>query len=205
VARFTAACVLAFAVVVAGCSDDPGRLQGATLEPTPVVAPLQAPEGAAGTPFRFTADPGGLLAVYFGYTQCPDLCPTTMADLKAAFGKIGSRAERIDVAMVTVDPARDTPAIVADYLAHFFPAGRTHPLRITDPTALKTVEEGFLASSSVTTKPDGTVEVSHTAMTSIVDDQGRIVVQWPFGTSPDTMAHDLRLLLEWTMAAAERS
>ncbi|MFM7536392.1 MAG: SCO family protein [Acidimicrobiales bacterium] len=183
-------------VVLAACGGaEDTALRGATLEPAPVVSTLQAPEGGDGTPFRFVADQGGLLAVYFGYTQCPDLCPTTMADLKSALRRLGTKASRVDVAMVTVDPARDTAAVLRTYLSHFFPAEQVHALRFEDPTAQKAVETGFLATSKVTTTAGGAVEVSHTAMTSIVDDQGRIVVQWPFGTSAETMAHDLNVLL----------
>jgi protein SCO1/2 len=187
--------VSVLAVGLAACGGEDTTLRGATLEPAPVVSALQAPEGVDGTPFRFVADQGGLLAVYFGYTQCPDLCPTTMADVKAALRRLGTKAARVDVAMVTVDPARDTAAVLRTYLSHFFPAEQVHALRFEDPVAQKAVEAGFLATSTVTTTATGAVEVSHTAMTSIVDDQGRIAVQWPFGTSAETMAHDLNVLL----------
>jgi len=182
-------------VVLAACGAADNTLRGATLEPAPVVSALHAAEGGDGTPFRFVADQGGLLAVYFGYTQCPDLCPTTMADLKSPLRRLGTKATRVDVAMVTVDPDRDTAPVLRTYLTHFFPAEQVHALRFDDPTAQRAVETGFLATSKVTTTAGGAVEVSHPAMTSIVDDRGRIVVPWPFGTSAETMAHDLNVLL----------
>ena len=68
-------------------------------------------------------------------------------------------------------------------------------MRTADPEALRQAEDAFLASSSVTTAADGTVEVSHTAVSYLVDAQGRVVDEMPFGTTPDDMANDLAVLL----------
>jgi len=178
-------------------------LDGAVAEPPLVVADQQLPEALSDEPFTFRAAPGELLAVYFGYTQCPDLCPTTMADIKVALGEIGSPgAERVTVVMVTVDPERDSPKLLDAYLSGFFGTEHSVAVRTTDLEQLKTVEGAFLATSNVT-KNNAGVQVEHTATTSIVDDQGVVVVQWPFGTSPESMAHDLKILLARTSSAAK--
>lgn len=168
-------------------------LSGVVLDPPLRVGDQRLPEGVEERPFAFVAPPGGLLAVYFGYTSCPDLCPTTMADLKVAIGDLGPDASRVDVAMVTVDPSRDTAEVLADYLGHFFTRG-AHAVRTGDWNALRAVEAAFLASSTISHDSHGT-SVSHTASTSVVDAKGTVVVQWPFGTPPKTMAQDLRVLL----------
>ena len=184
-----------------GCGGDEGAggdLQGLVRTPPLVVGdvtlPRVAPDGTE-EPFAFRALPGHLLVTYFGYTNCPDLCPTTMADLRTAFEDLGDDAGRVDVAFVTVDPDRDDPATVNAYLGSFFGRG-THAVRTTDQAALVAAEEAFLATSSVTTADDGKVTVSHTGITYVIDPSGMVQVEWPFGTSPEVMAQDLRLLLD---------
>lgn len=185
---------LAASAAACGGSEERQPLDGAVADPPLIVGDQQLPEGENGQPFTFQASPGGLLAVYFGYTQCPDLCPTTMADIKVALGELGEDAERVSVAMVTVDPDRDNAKLLTAYLSGFFGEEHVHALRTTDSEQLKAVETAFLATSSVKRTNKG-VEVEHTATTSIVNDEGVVVVQWPFGTSPESMAHDLDIIL----------
>lgn len=148
----------------------------------------------AGTPFAFRAGPGDLLVVYFGFTNCPDLCPTTLADLRAARKRIGPDANVVDLAFATVDPDRDTVDIMRRYAASF--AERFHVLRTTDPDALRTAQEAFLASSSVTKTTSGEVSVTHTATAYVVDSKGTVLVEWPFGIGANGMEHDLRILIQ---------
>ncbi len=151
---------------------------------------------AAGTetPFTFRAEPGQLLVAYFGYTHCPDLCPTTLSDLGLALESMGSDADRVAVAFATVDPARDTPDVIVPYLASFISGG--HALRSDDPNVLDAAKEPFGANWAVTTAADGTVEVQHTAVTYVIDPDGRVVDEWTFGTTSDVMASDLGVLLD---------
>lgn len=154
-----------------------------------VTLPEETPGTAAGTTFPFKAQPGELLIAYFGYTSCPDVCPTTLANLNAARKKVGAQAAKVDLAMATVDPERDTASVLDAYLRHF--ADRYHVLRTTDPAQLKSAEDVFGASSSVTKDADGKVEVTHTGTAYVVDEHGTVLVEWPFGISSDDMAHDL--------------
>jgi len=146
--------------------------------------------------FTMKAQPGRLLVVYFGYTNCPDLCPTTLAALKGARTVIGDSGDRFDVAMVTVDPARDTAEVLNGYLASF--GDLFHALRPASDDELASAEEPFLASSSVVTGDDGKVEVGHSATAYVVDDRGTVLVEWPFGIGKDGMANDLKILLNKT-------
>jgi protein SCO1 len=174
-----------------------GALTGLTRAEPLEVGTVTLPEVTLGTPeapFAFRAAPGELLVAYFGYTSCPDVCPTTLANLRVAREEAGPAADRLDLAMVTVDPERDTPEVLSGYLSSF--AERYHALRTTDPAALRAAEDAFGASSSVTTTPEGRVEVAHSGTAYVVDDQGRVLVEWPFGVTADAMASDLRILLE---------
>ena len=161
------------------------RVGTATL---PDVAP-----GRPDRPFAFRAPKGKLLFVMWGYTSCPDVCPTTMADLGKALRALGGDAPKVETAFVTIDPARDTPAKLTGYLTSFTSGG--HAIRTTDAAALAKAEAAFQVESSVTKKADGTVEVAHTARSFVVDDHGRVVVEWPYGTGSDGMTHDLKILV----------
>lgn len=197
------ALVLALAACGSSGSDGASGDQPATeiegiVRPEPLeVGDLTLPqvdaEGAE-TPFAFKAPDGELLFVAFGYTNCPDVCPTTLFDIKKARRTLGADGEKVNVAFATVDPKRDTAEVMAGYLGSFAPDG--HPLRTTDPEALKTVEDGFGVTSQVVENADGSTDVAHTARSFVVDDQGQVVVEWSFGTGPDVMASDLQILLD---------
>ena len=165
-----------------------------TRDPEPQVDAVALPDVAnGGQPFEFRAAPDGLLVVYFGYTNCPDICPTTMSDLRAALGELGDQAERVDVAMVTVDPERDTD-VLADYVRGFVPDG--HAIATDDQAALQSVAEPFGVSYEVFTSPAGEVEVGHSSNLFVVDDTGTLVLTWSFGTTSDELAGDLEQLLD---------
>lgn len=144
--------------------------------------------------FEFIAQPGRLLVVYFGYTNCPDLCPTTLALVRAARRELGDDGDRIDVAMVTVDPSRDTAEVLNGYLASF--TDTFHALVPASDAELRKAEGAFLASSTIVTNDDGEIEVGHSATAYVVDSSGLVLVEWPFGIDKDAMVNDLRLLLK---------
>jgi protein SCO1/2 len=143
-------------------------------------------------PFLFQAEPDGVLVVNFGFTSCPDVCPTTLAEIRAALRDLGPLAEQVSVAMVTVDPDRDVPAVVTGYLQSFVADG--HALR-GDDSQLAAAAAAFDVLYEVTVSDDGSVDVGHTASVFVVDDRGFLRVTWPFGMPADDMASDLRILL----------
>lgn len=193
------------ATVLSACGDDEpssspdtteesSGLSGYTRSPAPSVAEVQLPlvNGAGQLPAA--AAPGGLRVVYFGYTSCPDVCPTTMSDLKRALAQLPEQdAARVEVVMVTIDPDRDVDEKLGAYVGTFIEDGQAS--RITDPATLQSTADAFGASYAVTAAADGEVEVSHSADLYVVDDQGEIVLQWPFGTSYEDIADDLSVLL----------
>jgi len=183
-----------------GCGSAGARgLNGATREPPQRVAAISLPDvapGRRGAPLTFRAARSRLMLVYFGYTYCPDVCPTTLADLRNALVQLpkGDRS-RVVVAMVTVDPGRDTPAVLNAYLGHFF--ANWHALRTSSPDALRTAERAFGASHRIGRRnASGAYEVSHTAEVYAVDSTGTVRVEWPFGMRSAEIAGDLRRLLD---------
>ena len=194
--RAVAASVAVALLGLSACGGDGGTLIGLVRDKPLEVGTVSMTEervDANPQPFTFVAAPGELLVVFFGYTYCPDICPTSLADLRAALRRIGTDANLVDVAFVTIDPERDTIDRLDAFLASY--VDRYHALRTLDDAELASVKEAFLASSSVTTNDEGQIEVSHTATTFVVDDQGRVVDEMPFGIGADGMENDLRILL----------
>jgi protein SCO1/2 len=196
--------LLAMVAVLAACggeddaapttTEDDGALSGYTREPTPSVADVELPIAAGGEVLPATADDGGLRIVYFGYTSCPDVCPTTMSDVKQALAELPEEdRDRIDVAMVTVDPDRDVPEKLGAYVTTFVPEGAA--VRFDDDEGLASAAAAFGAQYEVETNDEGEIEVGHSADLYVVDDRGDVVLQWPFGTSSEDIAADLRSLL----------
>lgn len=144
----------------------------------------------------------GLLIVYFGYASCPDICPMTLTALKGAVAdQRPADRSRVQVAMITVDPARDSTDTFGDYLAQFFPTGWA--LRTEDPNELRSAADAFGADYRIRMNQDGKREVTHSDELYVVDETGRIVLAWPFGLSPETLSADLRQLLAGKRPTAE--
>lgn len=182
--------LLTSALVSCGNSHD--SLDG-YIPPSPKnVSTATVHEAGTSTPMTFVPAAGEVLIVYFGYTHCPDLCPTTMVAVKNAKKKIGELAAKVDLAMITVDPDRDTADILSRYLASF--SDRYHALVPASDAELRAVEKLFQATSSVT-KVDGEIQVVHGGTAYVVDSTGNVVVEWPFGLDSISMAHDLKNLL----------
>jgi protein SCO1/2 len=187
--------IVLLALGIGACGSESVELAGYVRTPLPVVEDLSLPEvGQNAGRFSFKADEGGLLLVYFGYTSCPDVCPTTLADIRSAMRQLGDDAERIDVAMATVDPERDTDEVIESYVQTFVPG--SHPLRTDDDARLQAAADGFGAVYDVSLSAEGEVEVIHTGHLYVVDDEGRLQVTWPFGIKPAEMVNDLKILLE---------
>ncbi len=186
---------LVLAGTACGGDEADASLTGIVREPAPVVGEQTLPSlTEPGDDLEFRAEPGGLQVVYFGYTNCPDVCPTTLADLTVALRKLpDDLAERVETVMVTVDPTRDLP-ILADYVRSFIPdaaAGGTE-----DDAVLRAAAEPFGVSYDVRTLDDGTVEVDHSPFLYAVNDRGELALTWQFGASSDDMASDIEALLE---------
>lgn len=193
--------MVAAALTLAACggSDEAAEFAGYVRTPAPEVGDLTLPDvGDDGTEFAFQAADGELLLVYFGFTNCPDFCPTTMSDVGLALARLDpDLADRVSVAMVTVDPARDLD-VLDRYVTSF--VADAHALGTDDLDRLAEVAAPFGAAYDITTV-DGEIEVGHTTPLYAVDDQGRLALTWPFGVTIDDMATDIEALLDETTSA----
>jgi protein SCO1 len=144
-------------------------------------------------PFDFRADPGEVLVVYFGYTSCPDVCPTSLAMFKNALTQLGDDGSRVRLAMATIDPARDTSEILTGYVQSF--VSEAHALRTDDDQVLRAATDAFGVTFMVTSNDEGAVEVSHSGAMYVVDDTGKLLLTWPFGVTADDVAGDLEQIL----------
>jgi len=137
---------------------------------------------------------GKVVMLFFGYTHCPDQCPTTMAEMAGVRSKLGEDGRRVQGLFVTVDPRRDTPQVLAQYVSAFDPSFLG--LYGDEATTERTVREfkGYYHAN----KPNenGSYTVDHSAQIYVFDPAGRLrlFIQPPEAT-PESVAHDLRLLL----------
>ncbi|HEX3098622.1 MAG TPA: SCO family protein [Usitatibacter sp.] len=137
---------------------------------------------------------GKLVIVDFGYTQCPDVCPTTLHDYAQALKALGADASQVQFLFVTVDPRRDTPKLLKEYVPAFDP--RFIALR-GDAEATARVTKDFKVYAEE--RPGKTPEsytVDHSSQVFVFDRQGRLRLMIPAGTAPADIASDLRVLLD---------
>ena len=131
--------------------------------------------------------------IFFGFTFCPDVCPTTLADLRAALDQLEpATRERVEIAMVTVDPERDTADVLPGYVRSFLPDAVA--LRTGSDSDLQAVADAFGVTYEVTKTDDG-VEVIHTGSVYAVAPNGDLLISWPFGVTPEDLTKDIQILL----------
>ncbi|MDH5605573.1 MAG: SCO family protein [Anaerolineae bacterium] len=137
---------------------------------------------------------GKVVAIYFGYVSCPDICPVTLANLRLARNLLGEQGNDVQVLMITVDPERDTPEIMAEFIAHFDPTfiGLSGDLNQTAEIA---IQYGVYFEKQETSSVLGYL-VDHTATVMVIDPDGYLRLVIPFGTTGKEMAADLKYILE---------
>lgn len=136
---------------------------------------------------------GKAVVVFFGYTQCPDVCPTTMAEMATVMKELGPQADKVQVLFITVDPERDTPELLSKYV----PAFDSRFLGLVgDKAAIDKVAKEFkVFYQKVPGKEPGSYTMDHTAGSYVFDPQGRIRLFVRHGQGAEPIAHDLKLLL----------
>jgi protein SCO1 len=137
---------------------------------------------------------GKVTLVFFGFTQCPDVCPTTMLELAAAKKALGADGERVQGIFVTIDPERDTPQVLKAYVDNF---GAGFVALRGDPEQTKAVAKHFrVFYAKVPGKTEGSYTMDHTAGSYIFDAAGRIRLFTRYGGGAEALKHDLQLLLQ---------
>ena len=136
---------------------------------------------------------GTAVVVFFGYTLGPDVCPTTLAALADAMKRLGPDADRVQVLFITVDPERDTPQLLAQYVPAFDP--RFLGLYGDADATARTAKEFRILYQKVAGSTPGTYTMDHSAGSYVYDPQGRLRLYVANGQGADVFAHDLRALL----------
>jgi protein SCO1 len=147
-------------------------------------------EGRARTLAEFK---GKVAVVFFGYTQCPDVCPTTLAELAAVKQALGPAGADVVGIFVSVDPARDTPEVLKAYVGNF---GADFVALRGDETQTKAAAKAFkVFFQKVPGQTDTSYTVDHTAGSYVFDRQGRVRLFTRYGTGAEALVHDLKILL----------
>jgi protein SCO1/2 len=187
-AAFVAGLASVFAVVLVVSGREPGAVA------TPAVA--------IGGPFQLTDQTGRTVTdgdfkgrpylVFFGYTHCPDACPSTLFDISEVLAKLGPDAERVSALFITIDPERDTPGQLRDYLSNFNP-------RLTgltgDAATITAVAKEYRVYARKVPTENGDYTMDHTALVYLMDKDGRFVAPFNLKRTPEDAAADLRRYL----------
>ena len=138
---------------------------------------------------------GKVVVMFFGYTQCPDICPTTLTEMQQVMALLGPQSDKVQVLFVTVDPERDTAAILKQYVPSF--DSRFLGLRPADEAALEKVTKDFkIYYKKVPGSSPGSYTMDHTAGSYAFDPQGRLRLYIKHAQGPETLAHDLKELMK---------
>jgi protein SCO1 len=138
---------------------------------------------------------GKVVVMFFGYTQCPDICPTTLTEMQQVMSLLGPHADKVQVLFVTVDPGRDTAVILKQYVPAF--DSRFLGLRPADDAALEKVAKDFkIYYKKVPGTTPGSYTMDHTAGSYVFDPDGHLRLYIKHAQGPETLAHDLKELLK---------
>lgn len=147
---------------------------------------------ADGRPLSLADWKGKVTVVFFGYTQCPDVCPTTMAELAQIRTLLGADADRLQTVFVTIDPERDTPEILKAYVANFGPG--VVALRGNAEQTAAAAKEFKVFYAKVPGKTPGSYTMDHSAASFVFDPTGRVRLFVPYGADPKVLAADIKQL-----------
>jgi protein SCO1/2 len=145
-----------------------------------------------GKPFTDQDLKGKPFLIFFGYTHCPDVCPTTLFEVSEMMNALGKDADRTKAVFITVDPERDTAAVMKDYLSSFDP----HLIGATgDRKSIDAAEKAYRVYAKKIPTKDGDYSMDHTALVYLMDKQGRFVAPFKLDRKPEAAAADLRRYL----------
>jgi len=188
------AALMSLVVLGAGCQAFTSyEYKGAVLEP-PSPLPDFELQDTNGQPFHLRDVKGDIALIYFGYTFCPDVCPLTMWDVKKALADLEGR-EQVKVIFISVDPERDTPEVLAQYLSSF----DSNFIGLTDEfEKVETVMKPFGAFAEKEEVSDSAAEylMSHTARLYLVSPDQELLLMYPFGFEAEDLRSDLTHLLQ---------
>jgi protein SCO1/2 len=158
----------------------------------PAIAAVGGPfhlEDQNGKPISDQDLKGRPFLVFFGFTHCPDICPTTLFEMSQLMRTLGPDADRTAAVFITVDPERDTPAVIKDYLSNFDP----HLRGLTgDQTSVNAALKAYRVYAKKVPLDNGDYTMDHTALVYLMDKDGRFVAPFNVNRTPEAEAADLR-------------
>lgn len=179
---------LLFGLAALSACGQPYTFRGSEITPAKL-APDFTLTDQNGQPFTISAQKGSVVLLFFGFTHCPDVCPTTLADIAAARAQLGKDADKLKVALITVDPERDDAAKIGSYVKNYDPSfiGLTGSRAQIDPV-LKAYGVTAIKRELPNSKLGYTVD--HSAFIYLIDRAGNWRGLLPFGVTPDDIASD---------------
>jgi len=186
------AALCAIALLAACSAEQKPAFKGIDITGAEYARQLALPD-ASGKPRTLADFKGKVVVVFFGFTQCPDVCPTALAEIAEVKQKLGADGAKVQSVFVTVDPERDTPEVVGAYVAAF---GRDFvALRGTLEQTQATAKEFKVFFAKVPGKTEGSYTMDHTAGSFVFDPQGRVRLFVRNGGGAEAMFSDVKLLL----------
>lgn len=193
---FAVAALVAAALSLAGCEklfpQAHGPFNGVDVTGAPIGGEFRLTDHN-GKPRSLADFRGKVVVVTFGYTHCPDVCPTTLADFASALKRLGPDGQRVQVLFVTVDPKRDTQELLREYVPAFDPGFLG--LRGDDEATERITRDFKVYAQKRDPKAGGEYTVDHSAQSFVFDPEGRIRLVIGYGLEAAKIASDLRLLM----------
>lgn len=187
-------------LILAGCGDTSTssnavieQMHSTPVEPPRPIADFTLPSHT-GQPLSLSELQGKIVLIYFGYTFCPDVCPATLAEFVHVKRALGDDADKVAFVFISVDAERDTPEVLARYMQAF----DTDFIALQgDDRTLRKISNDFGLYYQKRTVEDSSVGylVDHSAATYMLDDQGRMIFIYSFGTPPELITSDIRTVL----------
>jgi protein SCO1 len=194
VIRFALLWLLGIAVASAAVqseADKTGALKAGVLSPV-MAAPALALQGSDGQPLSLERFRGKVVLLAFGFSNCGEVCPITLATLAGARKKLGADAAGVQVVYVTVDPERDSAAQMRKFLGSFDP---TFVGGVGSRAQIDTAQKSFGISSVKKVNADGSYTIGHSSSIYMIDRAGGLRAVMPYGHTVDDFVHDLKILL----------
>jgi protein SCO1/2 len=185
--------LIASAALLAACGENKPQFKAVDLTGADYAKDFRLPDAATGQVRSLQDFRGKAVVVFFGYTQCPDVCPTTMAEIAQARKILGPEGDKVQGVFITVDPERDTPEVLRAYMANFDPSFVA--LRGTPEQTAAMAKDFKVYFKKVDGKTAGNYTMDHSAASFVYDAQGRLRLYTRYGTGPQALADDLKLLL----------
>jgi protein SCO1/2 len=185
--------LLSLAGLVLACGENKPQFSSVDLSGADYAKDFQLPD-ADGKLRSLKEFQGKVVVLFFGYTQCPDVCPTTLTELAQVKKLLGADADKLQGVFITVDPERDTPAVLKAYMASFDPGFVA--LRGSPEQLAATAKDFKVFYKKTEGKTPTSYSMDHSAASYVYDTQGRLRLYTRYGSGAQALASDIKLLLK---------